>query len=435
MIFVLRSGLMKKQFLMLAFTLAIALPMFAANSPKGATIYTFAGGNDGSNPIAPLISDAQGDLYGTTQAGGGGTPCGGSTIGCGTVFELIAPSSPSGVWKEKILYVFTGQADGEYPIGGLIFDSLGNLYGTTQSGGDLGSTMCGTPVGGGCGVVFELSPPSDAGSWIESVLYAFEGGSDGAFPETALTFDTSGNLFGTTVGGGSVSGSANLGTIFELSPVAGGTWTESIIYSFTGTSDGYNPTSPLVLDGFGNFYGATSSTVYQLVPPSNGGAWILNTINVFDNKYAIENGWLLFDHSGNLFTTMSYTGEKGNGLAFELTPPQSGGSWIETILWTFAGGGDAHPDGFVEDSSGNFYGTTQGNTREACGIIFKLSDSTTGWSQTVLHSFSDMQFSQGCVPQAPIVYGKWNALYGTTSQGGNKKSCGLGCGTVFGFLP
>jgi uncharacterized repeat protein (TIGR03803 family) len=127
-------------------------------------------------------------------------------------------------------------------------------------------------------------------------------------------------------------------------------------------------------------------------------------------------------------------GAKKDGVAFELVPPQSGGSWTEVVIYSFIGGGDAHPYGFVEDAAGNLYGTTQGNARNVCGEIFKLSNSASGWSRTVLHSFSNTRFIQGCLPQAPLAYGKWNALYGTTSQGGDK-SCGLGCGTVFGFLP
>lgn len=430
---------MEKRILaLLAFTLAVALPIFAASSPKGSTIYTFRGGPDGDYPLAPLVADAKGNLYGTTQLGG--SNCLGSTLGCGTVFELVAPSSPSGTWRQHILYAFTGQADGWDPTGGLIFDSAGNLYGTTQGGGDLGSMLCGNPIGFGCGVVFELSPSrSSGGTWTETVLHTFEGGADGAWPGTALIFDKSGNLFGTTrIGGSILSGN---GTVFELSPGAGGVWTESIIYAFTGSSDGYVPTSSLVFDSLGNLYGTTFSTVYQLISPSSGDTWSLNTINVFSNNYAIENGALLFDRSGNLFVAMTWGGEKGNGLAFELIPPQSGGSWTEVTLHTFVGGGDAHPNGFVEDLSGNLYGVTQGNTRQSCGVISKLSNSASGWKQTVLHSFSDTQFSQGCLPQAPLVYGKWNALYGTTSEGGNG-FCGLetlpnrlGCGTVFGFLP
>src|SRR5580698_8457135 len=126
---------------MATFALAVAFPMFAASSPKGGTLYTFKGGTDGNYPIAPLVADAKGNLYGTTYEGG--NSCLGGTNNCGTVFELVAPASPSGTWRETILYAFTGGSDGAYPAGGLIFDSDGNLYGTTELGGDLGSMLCG----------------------------------------------------------------------------------------------------------------------------------------------------------------------------------------------------------------------------------------------------------------------------------------------------
>lgn len=423
---------MKKQFaiLVIGFAVAVALPMLAASSPKGGILYTFRGGSDGNLPFAPLVADAKGNLYGTTSEGGGSICNGGE--GCGTIFELIAPASPSGTWQEKVLYAFAGGADGSYPVGGLILDSGGNLYGTTEWGGDLNSTACGNPQYG-CGVVFELSPPKiPGGAWTETVLYAFEGAPDGAGPETALVFDKAGNLYGTTV----LGGTENAGAIFELSPNSGGTWAESVIYSFMGLADGELPTSSPIFDTSGNLYGTTFSTVYQLVPPISGGTWSLNTINVFNNKYAIENGGLLFDPSGDLFVALTYSGEKGNGVAFELIPPQSSGPWTEVTLHNFNGGSDAHPNGLVEDASGNLYGTTQGNQNNAAGEIFKLANLPNGWVQTVLHSFSDTRLNQGLFPQAPLVYGKWKALYGTTWEGGgSNKNCYYGCGTVFGFLP
>jgi uncharacterized repeat protein (TIGR03803 family) len=246
---------MKKQFLipLAAFMFLLALPTFAASSPKGGIIYTFKGGSDGANPMAPLIADTQGNLYGTTIYGGGGTLCSDPIYNCGTVFELLAPLSPSGTWQEKILYAFTGGSDGSLPVGGLIFDSAGNLYGTTAYGGDLNNTLCNPPEG--CGVVFELSPPArPGGTWTESVLHAFESGTDGAVPENSLLFDKAGNLYGTSLAGGMNSNCTNCGTIFELSPAVEGAWTESTLYSFTDGNDAAVPTSALVFDGFGNLY-------------------------------------------------------------------------------------------------------------------------------------------------------------------------------------
>jgi uncharacterized repeat protein (TIGR03803 family) len=219
-----------------------------------------------------------------------------------------------------------------------------------------------------------------------------------------------------------------------------------------GTNDGVVPEGSLVFDAVGNLYGTTTlgpdsgpwcglgtgcGTIFQLTPPVGAGPWVENTLYIFNGPNgANPHGGLLIDPSGNFFSTTLNGGPNGgqqkDGVAFELVPPQSGGSWTEAVLYNFVGGGDAHPNGFVEDSSGNLYGTTQGNAENVCGEIFKLSNSASGWNRTVLHSFTDTRFSEGCVPQAPLVYGKWNALYGTTSQGGDR-SCG--CGTVFGFLP
>jgi hypothetical protein len=175
--------------------------------------------------------------------------------------------------------------------------------------------------------------------------------------------------------------------------------------------------------------------VFQLVPTS-GGAWSLNTINILNgDSESAQHGGLLFDPSGNLFVTAPGLGEQVRGEAIELIPPQSGGKWTQITLHSFNGGGDAHPFGFVEDTLGNLYGTTEGNQNNACGEVFKLSNLAGAWNRVVLHSFSSKLFKQGCFPQASLVYGKWKALYGTTSQGGEKQ-CGYdGCGTVFGFLP
>lgn len=318
---VFRRSFMNKRYLALlaGFILALAFQAFAASWPKGGILYTFKGGSDGSRPVAPLVADAKGNLYGTTAEGGSTSFCQG--FGCGAVFELLAPSSPSGTWRETILYSFSGGSDGSYPVGGLILDAAGNLYGTTEEGGDLNNAFCVSQGGQGvgCGTVFELSRPANpGGNWTERILYMFEWGfTDGAYPESSVVFDKAGNLYGTTV----LGGTAGDGTVFELSPESGGTWAESIIYSFMGSTDGDIPTSSPIFDTSGNLYGTTFSTVYQLVPPSNGGIWSLNTINAFSNKYALENGGLLFDRSGDLFVTLTYSGEKGNGVAFELIPP------------------------------------------------------------------------------------------------------------------
>jgi uncharacterized repeat protein (TIGR03803 family) len=219
-------------------------------------IYNFSGyPNDGASPAAGLIIDEAGNLYGTTQKGGSSQNCVGGAglpIGCGAVFEL-SPAAPGG-WKYQVLYSFQGSTiDGASPLASLVFDSSGNLYGTTAQGGTKGG--CSQSNGPStCGTVFELSP--NGSSWNEKLLYEFtNAGGDGAVPAAAVTFDHAGNLFGTTSSGGAYGA----GTVFKLTP-EGGSWDESIVYSFgSNRFDGKYPEGSLILDSAGNLYGATVS--------------------------------------------------------------------------------------------------------------------------------------------------------------------------------
>lgn len=212
-------------------------PVFSSGaSPAGKekVIYSFTGGADGGQPLSDLIIDGAGNLYGTTSRGGTGAACG--NTGCGTVFELKRTKDG---WHEQVLYNFTGKSDGGIPQTGLIFDGAGNLYGTT-------------PVN-----VFELSRNAHGG-WAETVLYAFNY-SDGVSPAGDLAFDAKGNLFGANSQGGSGGGcnENGCGTVFELMPQGGGSWTETTLHKFwPSSSDGGIPSSGVVLDS-GNIYGMT----------------------------------------------------------------------------------------------------------------------------------------------------------------------------------
>src|ERR1035438_9820947 len=218
--------------------------------------YTFTGDGDGAAPAAGLISDSKGNLYGTVAYGGdtSGSSCPGQDppTGCGVIFELSPSSVGGGPWTETVLYSFTGDSDGGVPYAGLTFDSKGNLYGTTSHGGDTSGSDCSGI--GGCGVVFELRPPSvGCTPWTETVLCTFTGGSDGGVPYASLIFDAGGNLYGTTSGGGS----STYGVVFELSPPTGGSspWNETVLYAFTGGDDGESPLANLIFDSKGNLYG------------------------------------------------------------------------------------------------------------------------------------------------------------------------------------
>jgi uncharacterized repeat protein (TIGR03803 family) len=209
-------------------------------------LYSFVGPpNDGAIPLANLVFDVAGDLYGTTQTGGPGGCQVEGTSGCGTVFQLSPPSAPGGAWTETVLHSFLGGDDGGFPLSAVTLDAVGNLYGTTEEGGGL----CGNI---GCGTVFEVSP--ELGAWTESVIHRFSSSSnDGRGPEGSLTLDSRGNLYGTTFQGGV----AGVGTVFHLKHTSSGSWREDGSYSFTGGSDGCNPPAGVILDAGGNLYGTT----------------------------------------------------------------------------------------------------------------------------------------------------------------------------------
>ena len=337
-----------------------------------------------------------------------------------------------------VLHGFTGGSDGGPSYSTLTPDSAGNLYGTTVWGG---STNCEW----GCGVVFELSPAT-GGGYTESVIYSFQGGADGAGPGNGVIFDAAGNLYGTTFGGGVHNGT---GTVFELTP-GGGTWTKSILYTFPGGNHGGTPEG-LVFDSRGNLYGNASyggahnyGVVYQLTPGSTG--WTEHIVHAFtggnDGAYAYGN--LTIDTAGNIYGTAINGGAHGYGVVFEFQP-QTGGTWKEVALHDFTGGidgGDAS-GGVVLDASGNVYGVTTlgGNTSlctaqgPGCGVVFKLTHSSSGWTESVIHTFTGGQ--DGATPQAQLIFDSAGDIYGTAAFGGGVSSCpySVGCGTVFKLTP
>ena len=271
-------------------------------------------GTDGTQPVGGLIFDAAGNLYGTTYTGG---PSVGGNLGYGTVYELTPTGS--GQWTETILHQFANGTDGAYPSGNLIMDASGNPYGTTSRGG--GSTLCTF----GCGTVFKLTP--SGGTWTETVLYVFTGGSDGGLPQAGLVIDPSGNFYGTTLWGGIHC--SVCGTVFEVSPGSGGTWTETVPHSFGGfASDGTNPAASLVFDSAGNLYGTTvgggyygHGTAFELSPAA-GGRWHESILHQFENGFdgQIPDSNLIFDSSGNLYGTTVGGGLFGDGTVFEIIP-------------------------------------------------------------------------------------------------------------------
>jgi uncharacterized repeat protein (TIGR03803 family) len=325
-------------------------------------------GSGGYAPYASLVLDAAGNLYGTTAYGG--------SVDLGTVFELTP--TQGGSWKEKVLYSFGRFAsDGAIPFSGVTFDVAGNLYGTTSRGG----TEC---FGSGCGAVFELTPTA-GGGWKEKILYRFQlNGVDGISPLGGVILDTAGNLYGTASQGGGPQcvgdgGGPGCGTVFKLTPNADGTWTQTVIYAFGGSSsDGIYPYSALVFDKAGNLYGTTyeggtsyQGTVFELTPQV-GGTWaeeIAHSFRVGNAPYA----GITIDAEGNLYGTTTQSTTTTGGTVFELTP-NAQGSWSETLLHTFHGNDGSEPfAGVILDKAGNLYGTTVYGGPNGGGTVFKIT--------------------------------------------------------------
>ena len=427
-------------------------------------IFSFDTMAGGFHPTSGLFLDSSGNLYGMTGAGG--------SLDYGVVFEL-SPPSPSGGrgWTETVLHSFPtaphdcadplyggllvdasgnvyyacgdvvselsfqggqgGVGGGEWvdtniyvfdyesaAVGALVSDKSGNIYGATAIGGDY---SC---LSDGCGAVYELSPPAGGGtgSWTETTLYAFQGGSTGMFPESGVVFDASGNLYGTASSGGNTVacprtpqiGDPGCGVVYKLSPPTGGSgpWTETVLYAFTGSFDGAYPYQSLVMDESGNLYGTT-----------------------------LDGGDL--SCSGDL--------GPGCGVVFELSPPSSGsGAWTETVLHKFTGVSQhsADSDGFFPVTSysmaidpwGNLYGVTFGGGSEnfcqsgGCGTVFRVSPpgGSHGWEESILHAFRG--WGDGLLPLTSVTMDAAGNLYGTMEEGG-KDLCAGGCGTVYELSP
>jgi uncharacterized repeat protein (TIGR03803 family) len=389
-------------------------------------LHTFDG-TDGQNPIGQLILDSAGNIYGTTGEGGS-SECG--DIGCGTAFKMGKGG------KLLWLHSFKG-ANGETPSGGLLRDASGNFYGTTENGGRVNNHICSF----GCGVVFKLNA---AGA--ETVLYRFTGTPDGYFPVGPLVEDTAGNLYGAAFGGADGSGA-----VFKIDK----TGKETLLYSFSCGSDGCDPSAGVILDTAGNLYGVTLDggsgfgnsgygVVYRV--DTAGNETVLHTFSGPDG--ANPSSVLLLDSDGNLYGTTQNGGSStvcggGCGTVFELSP--QGESWSETVLYSFCSlltcdDGEVPGHGpLVRDTAGNLYGTTEfGGTfrncnREACGVVFKLD--ATG-PETVLHNFTGGSDGQG--PWGGLTFDSADNLYGAVLIGGDL-SCssggGQGCGTVFKIAP
>jgi len=337
-------------------------------TPKGSDwvftlLHQFGAAGDGAIPWAGVVFGPDGTLYGTTASGG--------ASGNGTVFNLSPPTTICRAvtcpWTETLLYNFTGGDDAHPFLGDLVFDSAGNIYGTTGS------------ILGASGVVYQLAPSGSG--WTESVLLSGEGPVDGG-----VILDDAGNLYGTTVFGGYGAGS-----VFKLTYSVGSGWTENVLYAFFCGDDGCYPHAGVTFDPSGNLYGSTTAgdgrpdlgggTVFELTP--SGGGWNYALVHSFDGDphgraWCGPWGPLVMDRAGNFYGTTYCDGANGAGNIFKLTP--SGGGWTYTSLHDFSTDGHdgANPTSkVILDSHGNLYGTTSsggtGCQYNNCGVVWEIT--------------------------------------------------------------
>jgi uncharacterized repeat protein (TIGR03803 family) len=393
-----------KKYLMTPFYAFIVL---ATVSPAPAQTFTllhvFHGADGGDPESAPLVLDGDGNLYSTTAFGG--------ASGLGTVYKIDRKDI------ETVLHSFTGGPDGQDPIAGLVLGSDGNLYGTANGGGT-----------NGFGTAFRVNPGGQF-----SVFYQFQGGTKASEPGRLLAGKN--RLYGTAAGGAPFFA----GMVFQLDRSG-----ETDLYKFVGGADGAGP-GALAKDANGNLYGVsgTGGNLTCNVPFGCGvifkidSSGMYSVLHVFVGPDGEFPQGLILDSEGNLYGTAASGGVQNSGTIFKLTPA---GQLI--TLYTFTGGADGGEPhaGLVRDAVGNFYGTTfTGGIVNSqcfnfgCGVVFQLSPSGNTWKETVLHSFNG---ADGDNPLAPLILDpQGQALYGTTSRGGDY-SCttingGTSCGTVF----
>ncbi len=425
-----------------------------SNASSQSAIYSFSGGSDGSNPsenpAGNLLVDTVGALYGMTSTGSG-------TSVFGTIFKLSPPAIGQTNWTKTIIHEFTGGTDGITPIGGLVMDSSGALYGATYSGG----SGCNNSTSCGYGTVFKLMPPAlENTAWTETILYRFTGKKNNMNP-LGVIFGPNGALYGATDNNNLTVHGSNFGSIFCLipPPVAGGAWTQETVYTFKGSkANPGNPTGGLTFDATGALYGVSngvgqpgtgeglqSGDLFKLVSASVGKfPWKLTILYAFGTKDVGNfdpSGGLVLDAGGNVYTTALTSSTSNSGAVVMLTPPAPGKkAWSLSTLHQFGSVGDGfYPAGAItRDTSGSLYGATSYSVNEGdsngvcCGITYKITPPAAGfgpWTETILYNFQGD--SNGGYTSSGLAFGSsGNMLYGTTSSGGAN-----GDGVVYEITP
>ena len=400
-----------KALVIFAVTLILAATAWAGES----VIYNFNNySGDGYYPYSSMVADAKGNLYGTTYSGG---------AGLGTVFEL--KKLAGGKWSEKLLHTFIGGVnDGEYPqYAPLVFDKAGNLYGVTYYGGTFNA-----------GTVFELS--LSGSTWTEKLLHSFAAyPKDGAYPTAGLSFDTAGHLYGTTYQGGT----KNYGSVFVMT-LSKGKWTYKMIHSFAAGAGGANPYGGgLTMGKNGYFYGTTyyggtpynAGTVYRLFQAR--GVWVSQNVYVFSGGSSGANptSSVVMDAAGNFYGTTYAGGASNLGTVFKLKAGTNN-KYTESIIHSFAGGTNDgstpyYGAGVTLDAKGDLFGTTYQGGTDNTGTLFELKLANGKFTEKLLHSF--LTTNDGYYPRAGVVL-VGTTVYGTTYAGGTHSA-----GVVYQFKP
>jgi len=382
----------------------------AAPSQTEKVLYSFAPGRGGNGPTGSLAFDSAGNLYGTTLHGGDLRACSGH--GCGTLFSL---SPSSGGWTESVIHSFTGTGDNALPYS-LVLAADGSLYGPGF-------------VTNSYGAVLRFSKNAN-GSWSEKVVFAFPIVSYGVNP--TLTFDSAGNLYGTSEHGMPLNlcYTYNCGTVFKLYPTANGGWAEDVLYQFQfyPSGDGIWPISELVSDDAGNLYGATEyggssegvnsygyGAVYEI--SHTAGGWVEQILYNFTGGTdgGEPTATLVRDNAGNLYGLASTGGAYGKGAIYKLS--YSSGAWTESVVFSFAGEYSLPNDPLIIDDAGNLYGTTEYDGVDHWGTVVEFSPVSEGLTEKVLHTFTGS--SDGGRPRGGLVLDANGNLYGTTYRGGD----------------
>lgn len=362
-------------------------------------------GFNGNGPNPRLVMDSAGNLYGTTYYGGISPP-----NGPGVVFKLSRHGS---AWLMTTLYQFHGHADGGNPWGGLVFGPDGVLYGTTYAGGSHNA-----------GTVYKLQPPATFCRavicyWNETVLYNFAGLPDGMGPQGDLTFDSAGNLYGTTEYGGTGPFSGQ-GVVYRLSPSQGG-WTETVLYAFPSGAAGRSPQNGVVIDRAGNLYGIAAydgahsfGVVYEL--SNNHGVWTETVLHSFAGGSDGNNpAGLTIDSAGNLYGETGQGGANNAGTVFQLQPAGSGFNYNIIFNYTTNTGSPFPVVSLTLNRAGDLYGCNGGGALGALGTAFQLTPAQGSWNFHTLYSFNEIQgWELDCTP----LLDSQGDMFGTAYQSG-----------------